>query len=33
MEFAEWASDGHLRHPKFLGLREGKNARAVIRKS
>jgi bifunctional non-homologous end joining protein LigD len=29
--FAEWTRDGRLRHPRFLGLREDKPARAVVR--
>jgi bifunctional non-homologous end joining protein LigD len=30
-EFVEWTGDGHLRHAKFIGLREGKSARHVRR--
>jgi DNA ligase D-like protein (predicted ligase) len=30
-EFLEWTSDGHLRHSKFVGLREDKKARDVRR--
>ena len=30
-EFLEWTSDNHLRHSKFVGLREDKNAKAVRR--
>ena len=26
IEFTEWTPDGHLRHSKFVGLREGKKA-------
>jgi ATP-dependent DNA ligase len=26
IEFAEWTPDGHLRHSKFVGLREDKKA-------
>ena len=29
--FVEWTDDGRLRHPKFVGLREDKPARDVIR--
>jgi DNA ligase D-like protein (predicted ligase) len=29
--FAEWTRDGRLRHPRFLGLREDKSAREVVR--
>ena len=29
--FSEWTSDGRLRHPKFVGLREDKPARDVVR--
>ncbi|MBA3521885.1 MAG: ATP-dependent DNA ligase, partial [Gemmatimonadales bacterium] len=29
--FAEWTSAGVLRHPRFLGLRDDKPARAVRR--
>ena len=32
-EFVEWTSDGHLRHVHFVGLREGLNARDVVRPS
>jgi ATP-dependent DNA ligase len=32
-EFTEWTRDGHLRHSKFCGLREDKNAREVIREN
>jgi bifunctional non-homologous end joining protein LigD len=31
IEFTEWTSDGHLRHSKFVGLREDKEAREVVR--
>jgi ATP-dependent DNA ligase len=30
-EFLEWTGDNHLRHSKFVGLREDKNARDVVR--
>jgi ATP-dependent DNA ligase len=29
--FAEWTRDGRLRHPRFLGLRDDKSAREVVR--
>ena len=31
IEFAEWTPDDHLRHSKFVGLREDKDPRAVTR--
>jgi DNA ligase D-like protein (predicted ligase) len=31
IEFTEWTPDGHLRHSKFVGLREDKGAREVVR--
>lgn len=31
IRFAEWTRDGHLRQPVFLGLREDKNPREVVR--
>jgi ATP-dependent DNA ligase len=31
IEFAEWTPDGHLRHSKFVGLRDDKEARHVVR--
>jgi ATP-dependent DNA ligase len=31
IEFTEWPPDGHLRHSKFVGLREDKVAREVVR--
>jgi DNA ligase D-like protein (predicted ligase) len=30
-EFLEWTGDNHLRHSKFVGLREDKNAKGVLR--
>ncbi len=32
-EFLEWAGDGHLRHMRFIGLREDKEPKAVVRNS
>jgi bifunctional non-homologous end joining protein LigD len=29
--FTEWTRDGQLRHPRFLGLREDKDPRDVVR--
>jgi bifunctional non-homologous end joining protein LigD len=29
--FSEWTSHGRLRHPRFLGIREDKDAREVVR--
>jgi bifunctional non-homologous end joining protein LigD len=31
VQFTEWTEDGSLRHPVFLGLREDKKARDVVR--
>jgi bifunctional non-homologous end joining protein LigD len=31
IEFTEWTPDGHLRHTKFVGLREDKDARDIVR--
>ena len=31
--FGEWTRDGHLRHPRYLGLREDKPAREVRRET
>jgi ATP-dependent DNA ligase len=33
VEFLEWTADQHLRHAKFVGLREDKSARHVTRES
>ena len=30
-EFLEWTGDNHLRHSRFVGLREDKNAKEVVR--
>jgi ATP-dependent DNA ligase len=32
IEFAEWTENDHLRHARFIGLREDKNPRQVGRK-
>jgi bifunctional non-homologous end joining protein LigD len=31
IEFLEWTESDHLRHAKFAGLREDKDARKVIK--
>jgi ATP-dependent DNA ligase len=31
IEFTEWTPDGHLRHSRFVGLRQDKEARQVMR--
>ena len=33
VEFTEWTPDGHLRHSKFVELRDDKDVRSVIRES
>lgn len=33
VRFAEWTRDGHLRQPAFMGLREDKRPRDVVRES
>ncbi|HEU4975703.1 MAG TPA: non-homologous end-joining DNA ligase [Baekduia sp.] len=33
LAFMEWTADGRLRHPSFLGLRDDKPAREVVRES
>ena len=32
-EFVEWTPDGHLRHSRFMGLREGQEPAEVVRKA
>jgi bifunctional non-homologous end joining protein LigD len=32
-EFAEWTPDGHLRHSRFVGLRDDKEAKEVVREN
>ena len=32
-EFVEWTPDGHLRHSRFMGLREDQEPRKVARKA
>ena len=31
IEFLEWTDGDHLRHSKFVGLREDKDARLVVK--
>jgi hypothetical protein len=31
-EFVEWAAENHLRHVRFVGMREDKNSKQVLRK-
>ena len=31
VELVEWTADNHLRHSRFVGLREDKDARGVAR--
>jgi bifunctional non-homologous end joining protein LigD len=31
IEFTEWTPDAHLRHSAFVGLREDKDPREVVR--
>ena len=31
IKFLEWTVDGHLRHPKFVGLRDDRAPREVVR--
>jgi bifunctional non-homologous end joining protein LigD len=31
--FSEWTRDGRLRHPRFLGIRDDKRARQVVRET
>jgi len=31
IEFLEWTVDNHLRHPKFVALRDDRSARVVTR--
>jgi bifunctional non-homologous end joining protein LigD len=33
IDFAEWTSADKLRHPKFIGLREDKDPRQVVREA
>ena len=31
MRFTEWTDDGKLRHPVYLGLRDDKSAKEVVK--
>ena len=31
IEFTEWTPDGHLRHSRFVGLREDTEAKKIMR--
>ncbi len=31
IEFLEWTADNHLRHSRFVGLREDKRPKEVLR--
>jgi ATP-dependent DNA ligase len=31
IEFTEWTPDGHLRHSKFVGLRDDKDPRWIVK--
>jgi bifunctional non-homologous end joining protein LigD len=33
IEFTEWTRDGHLRHSKFVGLREDKDPKDIAREA
>lgn len=33
IEFTEWTRDGRMRHPSFMGVRDDKPARAVVRET
>jgi bifunctional non-homologous end joining protein LigD len=33
VDFVEWTPDAHLRHASFIGLREDKDARDVVREA
>ncbi|HEY7318864.1 MAG TPA: hypothetical protein VIE89_14915 [Candidatus Binatia bacterium] len=33
IEFTEWTPDRHLRHSRFVGLREDKDPKAVLREA
>jgi bifunctional non-homologous end joining protein LigD len=30
-EFVEWTGENHLRHTKFIGIRDDKNPKQVVR--
>jgi bifunctional non-homologous end joining protein LigD len=33
IEFTEWTSANHLRHPKFIGLRDDRDAKEIVREA
>jgi bifunctional non-homologous end joining protein LigD len=33
VRFTEWTDEGSLRHPAFMGLREDKDAKGVVREA
>jgi ATP-dependent DNA ligase len=33
IEFLEWTEAGRLRHSKFVGLRQDKNAKSVVKEN
>jgi len=33
IEFGDWTPDGHLRHSRFMALRDDKNPHEVIREA
>jgi ATP-dependent DNA ligase len=33
IEFTEWTFANHLRHPKFIGLRDDRDAKEIVREA
>ena len=33
IEFTEWTSANHLRHAKFIGLRDDRDAKEIVREA
>jgi ATP-dependent DNA ligase len=33
IEFTEWTSANHLRHAKFIGVRDDRNANEIVREA